>query len=128
MRRKFHVSAQVQPDDHLIVFRMTGPIDSRKLIERWIEVYSEIAEPWRFNRLMDYRRAEGIVDYDELARFAAWWRDRIGSIDVMSRVAIVVNNPLDLARVNTISHEFPRDVRRSFMTLDEALNWLNETS
>jgi len=126
MPRGFHVSAQVQEDDRLIIFRITGDIDSHALIEKWIAIYSEIAEPWTYNRLFDYRRAEGIVEYDQIARFAIWWDQRTHGVDYLGKVAIIVNNPLDLARVNTVSTQFPRDIRRAFMTLDEGLNWLNE--
>lgn len=126
MRRSFHVSAQIQDNDNLIIFRMTGEIDSHILVDKWISVYSEIAEPWRYKRLFDYRRATGIVDYDQIARFAAWWDQRTHDVDYHGKVAIIVNNSLDLARVNTVAAHFPHDIRRSFMTFDEGLNWLNE--
>jgi hypothetical protein len=127
MPRGFHVSAHIHDDDRLIIFRMTGEIDSHALVEKWIAAYSELAEPWRYNRLFDYRRASGIVDYDQIARFAAWWDQRTHGVDYLGKVAIIVNNPLDLARVSTVSPYFPRDIRRAFMTLDEGLNWLAES-
>jgi len=126
MSRGFHISVQMDEAQKLILFRMTGEIDSHSLVEKWIAVYSEIAEPWRYNRLFDYRRAQGIVEYDQIARFAAWWDQRTHGVDYHGKVAVIVNNPLDLARVNTVASHFPRDVRRAFMTLDEGLSWLSE--
>ena len=126
MSRGFHISVQMDEAQKLIVFRMTGEIDSHALVEKWIAVYSEIAEPWRYNRLFDYRRAQGIVEYDQIERFAAWWDRRTHGVDYLGKVAVIVNNPLDLARVNTVAPQFPRDIRRAFMTLDEGLSWLTE--
>jgi len=125
MPRRFHVGSRVEIDRNLIVFTMTGEIDTPALVNQWIQIYSEIAEPWRYDRLFDYRRADGIVDYDELGRFAAWWEERTRGIDYISKVAVVVNNALDAARVSTVRHLYPRDIRQAFMTLDEALDWLS---
>lgn len=124
MRSGFHVSATIDEDGNLIIFRIIGHIDSPRLINKWIETYSEIAEPWRYQRLFDYRRSEGIVEFEDLLRFAAWWQDRTQGVDYLSKVAVIVNNPLDQVRVNVVANLFPRDIRQSFTTLDEALGWL----
>ncbi|MDI7774811.1 hypothetical protein [Asticcacaulis sp. EMRT-3] len=126
MASGFHVSARIDEDERLIVFRMSGLIDSRILIDRWIDTYSGLAEPWLYNRLLDYRRSEGIVEFDEIIRFAHWWDERTAGVDYTSKVAVIVNNSLDLVRVNVVSRQFPRDIRKSFMTLDEGLSWLGE--
>ncbi|EGF90418.1 hypothetical protein ABI_34390 [Asticcacaulis biprosthecium C19] len=128
MARRFHVRAQIDEDRHRILFVISGDIESRALIDHWIEVYSEIAEPWTYDRLFDYRRAEGLVDFDEITRLAAWWHDRVGCRDYSSRVAVVVNNPLDQARIHVVSRLFPREIRKAFTTVDEALEWLDGTA
>ncbi|ESQ89831.1 hypothetical protein ABAC460_11045 [Asticcacaulis sp. AC460] len=127
MARRFHVRAQIDEDRHRIVFVIAGEIDSRVLIDYFIDVYAGLAEPWAYERLFDYRRAEGLVDFDEITRLAAWWQDRVGNRDYSSRVAVVVNNPLDHARVHVVSALFPREIREAFTTVDEAMEWLDGT-
>lgn len=127
MARRFHVRAQIDEDRRRIVFVIAGEIDSRALIDQFIDVYAGLAEPWTYERLFDYRRSEGLVDFDEITRLAAWWQDRVGNRDYRSRVAVVVNNPLDQARVQVVSGLFPHEIREAFKTVDEALEWLDDT-
>jgi hypothetical protein len=126
MARRFHARAQIDEDRHRIVFVIAGDIDSRALIDHFIEIYAGLAEPWTYDRLFDYRRAEGLVDFDEITRLAAWWQERVGNRDYSTRCAVVVNNALDHARVQVVSTLFPREIREAFTTLDEALEWLDD--
>ena len=122
---RFHVTSQVDEDNKRIVFKISGQVDSDLLIAKWQELYASIAEPWTYDRLFDYRRAEGLVDFDVVIRFAAWWQELVGDRIYESKVAVIVNNPLDLARVHTVANLFPMDRRESFTCIDDALNWLN---
>ncbi len=124
MPRRFHVSSRIDAERHLIVFVMSGEIDTAAMTAAWIEAYSHIAEPWSYGRLFDYRHADGMVDYDQLARFAGWWGDLTRGVAYSGKVAIVVNNALDAARVKTARDLFPNDTRVPFTTLDGALEWL----
>lgn len=123
MPADFRVSAQVDEDKKLVTFKMSGVIDSATLIDVWISFYASLHQPWSYDRLFDYRRSEGVVDYDEVLRLAQWWRDHTpGSYH--ARVAVIVNNPFDQARVSVISELFPNETRQAFTGLGEALEWL----
>ncbi|MCR6661000.1 MAG: hypothetical protein NVV72_17305 [Asticcacaulis sp.] len=126
MSRGFRISARVDEDQHLIVFNISGDIDSQALIDKWIETYASLAEPWLYDRLLDYRRSDGLVAVNELERFAVWWEDRTRGINYSLKAAIIVNNPLDARRVHTVNGLFPHDIRESFDSLDDALTWLQE--
>ena len=125
MPRGFRISTRIHEDERLIVFNISGDIDNKALVDKWIETYASLAEPWLYNRLLDYRRSEGLVDVDELARFAVWWDDRTCGVDYSLKVAIIVNNPLDAKRIHVVDRMFPRDIRESFGSLDDALTWLH---
>jgi len=128
MPRGFRISARVDKDQHLIIFNIIGEIDSKALVDRWIETYASLEEPWLYDRLLDYRRSDGLVDVNELQRFAVWWKNCTQDIDYSLKAAIIVNNPLDARRVHTVDGLFPQDIRESFNSLDDALNWLQENS
>ncbi len=126
MPRGFRISARVHKDERLIVFNISGEIDSQALIAKWIETFASLAEPWLYNRLLDYRRAEGLVEIEALQRFAEWWSERSKGIDYTLKVAILVNNALDARRIHVVDQMFLHDIRQSFGSLDDALTWLGE--
>ncbi len=126
MSRSFRINARIHEEERLIVFSISGEIDSRALVDKWIEPYSNLSEPWKYNRLLDYRRSEGLVDVRELTRFADWWNMQSNGVEYTLKVAIIVNNALDARRIHVVDQMFPHDIRQSFDSLDDALTWLNE--
>ncbi len=126
MSRGFHLSTRIDETRNLILFGISGQIDSAALTDRLIAVYDKLDAPWTYDRLFDYRRADGIVDFDEIQRLARWWHAKTGGISYSGRVAVIVNNPLDQARVHIVAELFPFEMRGSFFTLDEALDWLDD--
>ena len=125
MTTPFKVTSRIDEDRKRIVFKIAGYIDSEALIDSWIETYASLAEPWTYDRLFDYRRADGLVDFDTVKRLATWWHDRLGGRAYESKVAVVVNNALDEVRVQTIATMFPYDRRESFLLIREAERWLD---
>ncbi len=125
MPQGFQVTGRVEADTRRIVFGIRGQIDSRVLIDRLIEIYSGIDAPWTYDRVFDYRRSDGLVEHADVDRIAQWWAARIAPDCARTKVAIIVNNPLDLLRARTVSDQFPKDDRRTFLSLDDALVWLD---
>jgi len=122
----FKVTSRIDEDRKRIVFKVAGYVDSEALIDTWIETYASLAEPWTYDRLFDYRRADGLVDFGALERFSKWWHERLGNRTYTSKVAVVVNNSLDEVRVHTVATLFPYDLRESFMSIHDAEAWLDQ--
>lgn len=126
MPQGFQVAGRVEPGMRRIVFSIRGQIDSRVLVDRYIEIYSGIEAPWTYDRVFDYRRSDGIVEFADVERIAQWWAAHIAPDAPVTKVAIIVNNPLDLLRARGAGDLFPKDERRTFPSLDDALSWLGE--
>lgn len=124
----FKVTSRIDEDGKRIVFKIAGYIDSEALIDSWIETYASLAEPWTYDRLFDYRRADGLVDFDTMIRLSNWWHERLSGRTYTSKIAVVVNNPLDEARVHTIAKLFPYEQREAFLSIHDAETWLDQTS
>ncbi len=122
----FKVTSRIDEDRKRIVFKIAGYIDSDALIDSWIDTYASLAEPWAYDRLFDYRRADGLVDFDAINRLSKWWHDRLNGRTYASKVAVVVNNSLDEVRVNTVAPLFPYDRREAFLSIRDAERWLDE--
>jgi len=123
----FQVTGRVEPETHRIVFSIRGQIDSRVLIDRFIEIYNGVDAPWTYDRVFDYRRSDGLVEHADVGRIAAWWAGHIPDDAPHTKVAVIVNNPLDLVRARSVGDQFPKDDRQTFLSLDDALSWLDET-
>ena len=126
MPQGFQVAGRVEPGTRRIVFSIRGQIDSRVLIDRYIEIYSNIAAPWTYDRVFDYRRSDGLVEHIDVERIARWWADHIDPDYPRTRVAVIVNNPLDLLRARGVADLFPKEERQTFLSIDDALSWLDE--
>jgi len=126
MPHGFQVAGRIEADTRRIIFSIRGQIDSRVLIDRYIEIYSKIEAPWTYDRLFDYRRSDGLVEHADVDRIAAWWAEVIPADAPLTKVAVIVNNPLDLMRAKGVANQFPKDDRRTFSSLDDALSWLGE--
>ncbi len=125
MAMGFQVTGRVEPQTRRIVFSIRGAIDSRVMVDRYIEIYAGIDRPWTYDRVFDYRRADGMVEIHDIERMAQWWNARLPAEAPGTRVAVIVNNPLDLVRARTVGNLFPKDERRTFASLDDALSWLD---
>ena len=107
----------------LIIFRVAGDIPSARLNEEYIAAYRNIPEHWRYNRLVDYRRYTGFLEFTDLEDFAEKIDDLSHDQSRMYKVAIVTSDALEQARISTFRHLFPEDLR-AFASMDNALDWL----
>ncbi len=127
MPQGFQVTGRVEPETRRIVFSIRGQIDSRVLVDRFIEIYAGVDAPWTYDRVFDYRRSDGLVELVDIDRIADWWAAHIPADAPRTKVAVIVNNPLDLVRARSVSDQFPKDDRQTFLSLDDALSWLDES-
>ncbi len=107
----------------LIIFRVAGDIPSARLNEEYIDAYRNIPEHWRYDRLVDYRRYTGFLEFTDLEDFAEKIDDLSHDHSRMYKVAIVTSDALEQARISTFRHLFPEDLR-AFASMDDALDWL----
>ncbi len=126
MPQGFQVTGRVEPETHRIVFSVRGEIDSHALIDRYIEIYAGIDAPWTYDRVFDYRRSDGLVELADVDRIAEWWAAHVPADAPRTRVAVIVNNPLDLLRARSVGDQFPNEERQTFLSLDDALSWLGQ--
>jgi hypothetical protein len=109
----------------LIVFRVAGAVPSTLLNDKFVCAYRAIPNHWEYNRLIDYRRYTGLMDFadvEDFARKIAYLnRDRPRHY----KVAVVTTDPFEQARPATFRHLFPEDVK-TFASMDDALDWLNQ--
>ena len=117
---KYHVDETRR----LIVFRVAGSIPSAVLIDSFIAAYRSIADPWRYDRLIDYRRYTGLTDFADIETFAERNGEINGGQPPQYKVAVVSSDAFEQARPATTRHLFAEDIR-TFSSMDDALDWLS---
>ena len=107
----------------LIIFRVAGAVPSSILIDSFLTAYQSIPEPWRYDRLIDYRRYTGFADFTDIETFAEKNGELNGGRVRTYKVAVVSTDAFEQARPATMRHLFPEDIR-TFSSMDAALDWL----
>jgi len=107
----------------LIVFRVTGDVPSTVLNDKFVAAYRKIPDSARYDRLIDYRRYTGYIEFGDLQDFSRKMayinRDR----PVAYKVAIVTSDAFEHARLATLQGLFSEEMR-AFSSMDDALDWL----
>lgn len=113
-------------DDHrkVMVLRVIGPMPGNEYAERLFEAYAGIPDPWNYARLMDFRRFEGEIGFQDVDAIASRWNAITTGLVYHSKVAIVSDNPLDAVRVPAASPQFPNETICHFRDFHEAMDWL----
>ena len=109
----------------ILIVRVIGPMPSAHFSDRLFSAYDTIDEPWTWNRLIDFRRFEGVIDFEDVEAIAQKWSAMIEGKTFGSRVAFVSLDPLDKVRVPTTSPLFPKDTVVHFTDYHEAMGWLS---
>jgi hypothetical protein len=114
----------VDKDRNILIFRVIGAMPSAEVVEALFAGYATVEAPWTYNRLMDFRRFEGLVDFADVERISTRWAEMIRECDYQSKVAVVSHDALDKVRVPTASPLFPRETLCHFSDYHEAMAWL----
>ncbi|WP_298333986.1 hypothetical protein [Asticcacaulis sp.] len=128
MSQKYRLSVYLDEIHSILIARVFGPIPSAELCDRFIEAYAEIGEPWRYDRLIDFRRYTGHLEDEDRQRFAQTWAEWTRDFHEGRRVAFVTHDAVEEVYIQQDYASFPKDTMRNFYTADEALDWLTGRS
>ncbi len=119
-------SMTVDENQRLITVQLTGRDDSAYYTDCMLAAYSELAEPWRYNRLIDQRHFRGLIAYEDLQRVAAMWARIMQGRPEKPRVAMLTRDSLTTARVASSGKMFTASDFRTFSSHGDAMDWLME--
>ncbi|MBW8881584.1 MAG: hypothetical protein JF615_09225 [Asticcacaulis sp.] len=126
MSAKYRLSLQVDQDRMTVIARVVGPMPSRILTEQFLDAYSRIPDIWRYNRVIDYRKFTGSIDFADVEDFIRRWEAMVGHHQPCAKVAFVTDDPLEHARSNIYDSLMPDQIL-TFATVDEALDWVSDS-
>lgn len=125
MPRPLRLSHLIDTDKNLLIVTARGDYTSEGFVDALIDIYQRIDQPWLYNRILDTRSAQGVVELADLMRAAAWLAQAAGTPPPpRRRLALLSSDPFDRARLNALGDAFPKAFIQLFERRDEAIEWL----
>ncbi len=118
------VSLTVDEGRRLLVMRVTGRGPSAELTDLMLAAYRGVAEPWRYNRLIDHRQFRGFIEHRDLLHINAYWAGVMAGRNETPRVALLTRSALAHARVSAKGDLFTSADFRAFSSTRDAMEWL----
>ncbi len=118
------VSLIVDEARRLLTLRVTGRGPSAEYTDLMLDAYRGVAEPWRYNRLIDHRQFRGFIEHQDLIRVNAYWAEVMEGRSEMPRVALLTRSALAHARVSASGNMFSNAHFRAFSSTHDAMEWL----
>lgn len=120
----YRLNVFVDEERKVLIFRVIGAMPSAEFTERLYAAYDTLDRPWRWARIMDFRRFEGLIAFADVEEMARRWQVITAGDNYHSKVAVVSADPLDKARVPTASPLFPNETVCHFSDYHEAMAWV----
>lgn len=127
MNKAYRFNFYVDTDNRVLVVRPIGAIPAHDFLDRLFESYGTIAEPWTYNRIMDFRRFRGLLSSADIVEMGRRWMAMVPPDCKRTRLAIV-GSGLDTPKsVATVSPLVPNRMLRHFSDYHEARDWAIST-
>lgn|GEM_PF-3318070 len=125
MPRPLRLSHLIDPDRHILLVTARGDYTSEGFADALVAVYQQVERPWTYDRILDMRSAQGVVEFQDLLKVSVWLAQVAGTPPPpRRRLALISNDPFDRARMNALGDAFPHAYIQLFDRRDEAIEWL----
>ena len=89
MDKAYRFNFYVDAEQRVLVVRLIGAMPAHEFLNRLFEAYDTVAEPWTYNRIMDFRRFRGLLSSADIAEMGRRWMAMVPSDCKRTRLAIV---------------------------------------
>ena len=121
---EFTIEFELDEVAERLTLTLKGRIVSQTYYDICVGFYSKLADPSRYDRLVDCTASKGYVTFDHLDALSRLWRSWLATAERVVNVAVVSDDPLTHARMGIVDHLSHRQRHRAFYTLAEAEAWL----
>ncbi len=120
----YSVSFEVDEARRRIHVSVSGPIESARYVDDCIAYFRGMESPWLYQKLVDFRASTGTVDYGDIIRLEQYWAST-PQPSPPARTAAVLSPEVGLARNQSVKMIFESHPVVGFLTLEEAVAWLD---
>ena len=127
MDKAYRFNFHVDTDNRVLIVRLIGAMPASEFLNQLFESYATVAEPWTYNRIMDFRRFRGLLSSGDIADMGRRWMAMVPDDCKRTRLAIV-GSGLDTPKsVATVSPEVPNRLVCHFSDYHRARDWAIST-
>lgn len=120
------LTLSVDKADKIFTLRYIGEIDGGDINDSMLTQLSQLERAWEYDTIVDMRRHDGTVMASEIEELGSRWALMAQRRDEGRLIAVISEDPLVHARLPVTQSAFPGRIVRSFMRLDEGLEWLHD--
>ena len=124
MTEPFRFYTFIDDEHSFFVIRPIGELPGPEHAARVIAFYRSLDRPWRYNRLIDFRRHAAYVSDADRGAIAEAWAEITRGVDYHARVAIVARDAWEKLRLPQMAQDFPNETICFFSDYHEAAGWL----
>lgn len=124
MRNACRLNFIVDEAHRLVIIRPIGDMPAMDFVDQLFDGYRNLDKPWTYRRVTDMRRFEGFIDQEAIDEIARRWNEITAGVTYSAKAALVTTDPLDRARLPTVSPQFPCETICLFADFHEAVGWL----
>ena len=121
---EFTIEFELDEVAERLTLTLNGRIVSQTYYDLCVGFYAKLADPGRYDRLVDCTASKGYVTFDHLDALSRLWRSWLSTAERVVNVAVVSDDPLTHARMGVVDHLSDRQRHRAFFTVAEAEVWL----
>lgn len=127
MNKAYRFNFYVDADHRVLVVRPIGAMPAHEFLDRLFESYGTIAEPWTYNRVMDFRRFRGLLSSADIMEMGRRWMAMVPSDCKCTRLAIVGSGLSCDTGGPTVSPHVPNRLICHFNDYHLARDWAMST-
>lgn len=127
MNRAYRFNFHVDADNRVLVVRLIGAMPACEFLTRLFEAYATVAEPWTYNRIMDFRRFRGLLSSADIAEMGRRWMAMVPDDCKRTRLAIVGGGFDTRRSMPAVSPQVPNRLVCHFSDYHEARDWAIST-
>jgi len=110
--------------EKLITIRVIGDMSSVDFIRNLFGHLDSVAEPWTYNRIMDFRRFTAVLSADEIEEMGRAWTEHVPADAPRTKLAVVSKDVPENSDEPTVSPTAPSRVVCHFSKYHDALQWV----
>lgn len=127
MDKAYRFNFYVDADHRVLVVRLIGAMPAHEFLNRLFEAYDTVAEPWTYNRIMDFRRFRGLLSSADIAEMGRRWMAMAPPDCPRTRLAIVGSGMTDDAGGPAVCPNVPNRLVCHFSDYHLARDWAIST-
>ncbi|MBW8882599.1 MAG: hypothetical protein JF615_14600 [Asticcacaulis sp.] len=123
MSQRSRISLTVDVSSHILMIRLHSLGDAHETPDL-IDHVNDVAEPWSYDAILDFRRYEAELSHDYLIHLGQKWVQLAQGRDLGRRLALISPCPVLSGQLLALAKALPGRGLAVFESFDDGLDWI----